>query len=398
MPVEGISMTTVFSLVTVGMALSISVFIGANYLQPSLDIAKVLAGVAYDIATLYDIAYTMPGEVTMKYYGPSSCMWNYNQASNSSRSFHCFSGQVVIDGVYVDKELLFVYNDSYMKYDYELCQARGGWFCVAPDALTRLRPAYGMVRIPYFNPQLCSTEGGLENCDEATAEFATSYKDYSFITSPVESIKVKDYSFVVNKVNVEDYYQTVEEFHENPVSLKTYLICLTELYRLVCNGATPPSTTIQMVVSGPSVICQTIGLNLDEDADFKIREGYRWHIYNNRQGQPTVICQERLSIDNYTIGEQRYVSDINFTMLLNNYTTDFCFDINTIKDRQPCSAVASINFTNQMVNWTNNMYDYHASLVSCLNPILTYNISTGKIVLDTGTRLVRYNQFAGDCA
>ena len=92
MGVEGISMTTVFNLLLGGFALSTSVFLGAYFLEPNFNVDAVMASVAYDLATLYELAYTIPGDIDFFYYGPEACVWNEHQPGNESSSFHCFSG------------------------------------------------------------------------------------------------------------------------------------------------------------------------------------------------------------------------------------------------------------------------------------------------------------------
>ena len=46
MPVEGISMTTVFSLIAAGLALALSTYIGGYYLRLLLDTGSLLSSVA----------------------------------------------------------------------------------------------------------------------------------------------------------------------------------------------------------------------------------------------------------------------------------------------------------------------------------------------------------------
>ena len=389
-------MTTVFSLVTIGLALGISVFIGGTYLQPSLDIAKVMAGVAYDIASLYDIAYTMPGEVTMKYYGPAVCMWNTAQDPNSAKSFHCFSGEaVVIDDVQLDRDLLLMYNDTYVRFDYERCMAEGGSFCIPTDVYLKARPAYGLVRIPFFNAQLCSYSGsGFSNCDEAVAPFAASYLDYSFATDQVQSVRVEDYSFIVEKKNVETFYQTVSQTPETPTSLITLIQCLALMYDDACTSSIltiPTEMHVADILGGGG---QTCIRSSTESTPLKLREGYRWHVYNNETGEPTIICQERLSLmRDFNINNESYLIVDGNTMRLNNYTIEYCFDINNFRQFNPCPKVPKVRITSEAVSAINN-YEYYAGSVSCVNPIIVFR--GDELVLDVGRR-VRYSPLLGGC-
>ncbi|VVB75128.1 Uncharacterised protein [Candidatus Tiddalikarchaeum anstoanum] len=404
MPVEGISLTTVFSLVTVGLALALSVFLGGYYLQPALDISKVIGGVAYDIATLYDIAYTMPGEVTMHYYGPSICTWNYKQPSNSSESFHCYSGEaVVIDDVFVDHELLYVYNDTYMKYDFDKCRERNGHFCIPADSYPRKVPAYGYVGIPFFNAQFCSyTTSGFSSCDYQQSEFPTSFLDFSFLRDEKHSVNVEDYSFTVTKTNVNDYYQTVSERPENPTSLKDFLDGLNDFYNMACDGS-----KVHNLVKNIAGVDTIFAFKQDWDGKdnaltpdsftataLMLREGYRWHVYSDASNNPKLICQERIMMNgDYARGVKQYLNISGLIMNLNDYVIDYCFDISTMTARNQCVNITSVVFSAEAINNLNTNYIYSASIRSCLKPFYSYK--NGVITLEaSGTK---YNTFTGAC-
>ncbi|MBN1923316.1 MAG: hypothetical protein JW791_00975 [Nanoarchaeota archaeon] len=383
MPVEGISMTTVFSLLTVGLALSISAFIGGYFLQPTFDIAAVMAGVAYDIATMYDLAYTMPGEVTINYYGPSACLWNYNQPGDESTSFHCFSGDaVVIRDVLLNTQKLYVYNDPYVNYDYNTKDF------ASPGAISFPRPAFLSVEIPYYNAQLCpfSTDT-FSYCDQAYAPFAASYKDADMMTAQTPySIKVEDWSFVVSKYNVGDYYNTLYDDYYNPSTLATFLEFLADTYNKLCepNGLNYLLQTSINCDTAPCVrpyrdspVNEEVLLSYrranevegtSEGYFLQLLKGYKWSIYNE-----TIICQERLIIDeNYVYENGTIDNTTNFEGLtVNSYVTDYCFNIENFVLRNPCDNIESIIFDPSFIELVNNGYTYYASVSSCLKPYLT---------------------------
>lgn len=377
MPVEGISMTTVFSLVTVGMALSMSAFIGGYFLQPAFDIETVMGSVAYDIATMFDIAYTMPGEVTIMYYGPGSCMWNYNQEANSSESFHCFSGEaVIIDDVYIDNELVYLYNDTYVRYD-DVNNPLAPGLKIA-TSFYYPRPSFGTVSIPYYNAQLCAfSEGGFSYCGFAYAPFAGSYTDVDFLTANTPySATVEDYSFVVSKSNVGDYYYTIDNDASNPDNLIKFLRVVSSVYTKICN------TNYNVVAQDTNVYAyyEASDISIPEqqliDSDYldtgdvytfvELLKGNRWHVYDNH-----IICQESLVLSDEAPYSISVIEEND--MSLNSYITQYCFDINSISERNPCSNVNNIIFDSNFINTINSGTTYYASQTSCIKPYITFS-------------------------
>lgn len=374
MPIEGISMTTVFSLLTVGMVLSMSVFLGGYFLQPSFDVQAIVGGVAYDLATMYDIAYSMPGEVTLHYYGPNICEWNYAQES-SIDSFHCFSGAVMkINDVRVQKNTLLVYNDTYLTYDYETDRSE-----LPPDAIPTQFVAFGSVDIPFFNAQLCPANA-FASCDYAYAPFASSYTDRAFAyTQTPYTYAVEDYSFVVKKTNVNNYYYTIVQDEQNPWSLSDLIEKLANVYNLACNGE---------LTEG-----DMFGLKMDNSktAPLKLSSGTRWQVYDN-----SIICQERFFLSNYTDEYNDYLiveEDEDLYMKLNSYIIDYCFDISTITARNPCDNV-DILITDDFISNINNA-DYFVGSTSCIEPFFVFNNGTIELKARDG---VTFNEFSGACS
>jgi len=402
MPIEGISMSTVFSLVTVSLALSLSAFLGASYLRPSFDIASIMSSVAYDIAVMYDIAYTLPGEVTINYYGPSACKWNYNQPSTSAAAFHCVSGEaVVINTVQVSKELLFVTNDLYMNYDYDNYP---GPTALPPDAIYYPRPATGRISIDYYNAQICPfSDVSFQYCDLASADFGASCTDIDFITAETPyNVKVEDYSFVVSKKNVGNYYYTIDTIPSNPDNLVKFLSLTANIYTELCNNPLmlkDENNNIDYSIAyndgAGSINTWTLDGSSDtpalgNDETFgnfvHLLQGYRWHVYDNN-----LLCQERLILD------EDYADGATIEGLkLNDYVVDYCFEMDTLILRNPCDSVKSVEFAQNFITRVNNEYNYYASSSSCLKPYITYDVANQKMII--GALPANFNKFTGECS
>lgn len=394
MPVEGISMTTVFSLVTVGMVMSIAAFLGGSYLKPSFDITAVMTSVAYDLAAMYDIAYTMPGEVKIRYYGPDICKWNYHQKSDSATSFHCFSGQaVMINEVVVDNELLLTTKDPYMKYD----EKKDYEIPIGATSLYYPRPSVSRIDINYYDAQICPFEGTYKYCALASAPFAADYNDLDLITAPTPyNVRVEDYSFVVEKKNVGNFYSTVDRDVNRAENLINFLRVLIDVYTNVCKtpdmlivtdgSGNPISTEVVGYGSGLGDIT-TDDLSIEEaQKNFvQLIQSYRWHVYNE-----TIICEERLVVDK----EGRGGSELT-EVDLNEYVTNYCFNITSLTDKNECDSINEVIFTQDFINYVNNRYNYYASWTSCLKPVIKYDEVNEVLKIDA--LKADYNPITGSC-
>ncbi|MDD4354031.1 MAG: LamG domain-containing protein [Candidatus Nanoarchaeia archaeon] len=247
MPIEGISMTTVFSLVAVGIALALSTYIGGYYLRPIFDVDSLMASVAYDIAALYDLAYTLPGEVIIRYYGPSLCKWNYKLSSSSPSAFHCIDAStVIIKDVIIDKQYLLVYGDPYVSYDSkhiaenDLIRSMGS--SNLADAISVRRPSFLNILIPFFNRQVSnqidSDNQNIYYGSIATAPIAASYTDIDIMkdSETPRSVHVSDYSFIVSKKQVGNYYYTLSDSAVDPQELTTLIDKISQIYTQICNS------------------------------------------------------------------------------------------------------------------------------------------------------------------
>jgi len=247
MPIEGISMTTVFSLVAVGLAISLSSYIGGYYLRPIFDVDTLMASVAYDLATIYDLAYTLPGEVMIRYYGPNVCKWNPYGPSDSPESFHCIDARsVIINDVFVEKQYLLVFNDPYADYDSTFNKENPilkymDDLSIA-SAISIRRPAYLYVALNYFNRQV---SGQIDTENEqifygslATAPISASYTDINMMldTETPKSFQVDDYSFVVKKSKVGNYYYTLASNPRNPQELTALVDKISSVFDSICTS------------------------------------------------------------------------------------------------------------------------------------------------------------------
>lgn len=439
-------MSSVFSLVTVGLALSMAVFLGASYLSPSFDIASIMASVAYDISAMYDIAYTLPGEVTIYYYGPGACKWNYNQPPNDASSFHCFSGEaVVINDVLFDKELIKVVNDPYMTYDYNI-----GASILTPQDVAYPRPIMYTINIPYYDAQICPYNTKLEACAVAQAPFASSYTDLTTLNAdtPYE-VKVEDYSFVVTKKNVGNYYNTVDDNPFTPDTLNRFLSLVASVYDLLCSEPSilyDESTGNNLIVpyndgntGAPMDSLKDLQDSEEEDHFLMMYRGRRWKVYDD-----SILCQERISYseqnNNYTaacssacLGEYNNSLDIYQScwdeicsgycsvnpestecVECNNrcssyikrseeecknlcksfYVIEYCFDIDSFVLRNNCDSINMVNMTQNFVDEVETN-TYYASFSSCIKPYLWFNTTTGVLNIDvSGSEM---NIFTGEC-
>jgi hypothetical protein len=436
MPIEGISMSSVFSLVTVGVALSMAVYLGASYLSPSFDIAKVISSVAYDIAAMYDIAYTLPGEVTIYYYGPGACKWNYNQPSDDASSFHCYSGEaVLIQDVFFSLEEIHLTNDPYMIYD----EDEGNIF-LPPDTVPYPRPSLYSIVIPYYDAQICPYNDILESCALAQAPFAASYSDLTTLNAKMRrdeipyEVPVQDWSFVVTKQNVGNYYNTVDIKPETPDTLTRFLGLVSAVYNMLCND--PLMLHEDKIVpysSGTASVTFDSVVDLENDFEpqhfVHLFRGRRWRVYDS-----AVLCQERLVWDGegdyetvcsdacqgtYNLDAQNYIScveeckkDIDceqycYVKLIeeplieceagcdDNYIIEYCFDINSFAERKGCGNVNKVRFSSDFINYVNNEYTYFASFTSCIKPYLWFETSNGELVVDAVS--AELNVFTGEC-
>ncbi|MDD2679124.1 MAG: LamG domain-containing protein, partial [Candidatus Nanoarchaeia archaeon] len=252
MPIEGISMTTVFSLVAVGIALALSTYLGGYYLRPIFEIDTLMASVAYDIAAIYDIAYTMPGEVTVKYFGPSLCAWNYRQPSDQASSFHCIDARtVLIKDVIVNKQYLLLYNDPYIQYDYSNNQANPLISSMGAsdlsEAVSSRKPTHLYVMIPYFNRQVkYQTDIQAQQIfygSLATAPIAASFTDMDVLQDhqTPSSVTVKDWAFEVTKRRVGTYYYTLAQNPQQPEELTSFIDFAISVYNNICEEESPIS-------------------------------------------------------------------------------------------------------------------------------------------------------------
>jgi Concanavalin A-like lectin/glucanases superfamily len=246
MPVEGISMTTVFSLTVVGLALALSTYIGGYYLRPLFDIDALITSVAYDIATMYDLAYTLPGEVTMQYFGPRSCKWNFMKSSNDVKAFYCIDpSTVVIKSVNLNKQYLLVYDDIYLDHDSKnplitnwIIDYMG--IASMAKAIGYPRITYLTIEIPYYNRQVSKqtdfARGKIGYGSLAVAPFAGSYTDNAMTAAKTPyDVEVKDYSFIVKKTKVGNYYYTLSDFDDTPMELATFINYLSGVYSTICS-------------------------------------------------------------------------------------------------------------------------------------------------------------------
>ena len=253
MPIEGITMTTVFSLVAVGIALALSSYLGGYYLRPIFEVDTLMASVAYDIAAIYDIAYTMPGEVTVRYFGPSVCKWNYNQASDSAKSFHCIDARtVLLKDVIVNKEYLLLYNDPYIDYDSAyndrnpLIRAMGTNYL--SDAVSSRKPTHLYIMIPYFNRQV-KAQVDIQNeqifyGSLATAPIAASFTDINILADDKtpSSVAVKNWAFEVTKRRVGTYYYTLAQNPNQPEELLSFINFALRVYKNICKNGQEEDT------------------------------------------------------------------------------------------------------------------------------------------------------------
>jgi hypothetical protein len=249
MPIEGISMTTVFSLVAVGIALALSTYIGAYYLRPIFDIDALLSSVVYDIATMYDLAYTLPGEVTMQYFGPSSCKWNYNKGGSDISSFYCINpSAVIIKSINVNKEYLLVYDDIYLDYDSKN-QEITNWIINSmgrssmAKAIGYPRISYLAIEMPYYNREVSKqtdTESSTIGYGSlALAPFAGSYTDNAMAAAQTPySVQIVNHSFIVSKIKVGNYYYTLSNYQDTPLELQTFIDYLAMIYNDICASKT----------------------------------------------------------------------------------------------------------------------------------------------------------------
>ncbi len=312
MGIEGISLTTVFNLLLGGFALSTSLFLGAYYLRPAFSIDSVMASVAYDLATIYELAYTMPGDVEFFYYGPQACTWNEQQPGDTATSFHCFSSKaVVIKDVLVDKYNIYIHHDPYTVNDYVT-----GKTIVPTEVITQPRTNFGMVKIPFWNKQVCTEPGvgasDFEYCATAWAPFATNYKDLSFTYTDETpfSYEVEDYSFRAGKERKKGFYDSVYPegeiggYDELLLTLKDFALKLEEMYECGCSGGycVSDNTTSEgypLNYMGGEKVAETItGRKVTVHIN-RLRRGYRWHIYEDDSGEKNILCHERLSFDEW---------------------------------------------------------------------------------------------------
>ncbi|MFA5333723.1 MAG: LamG domain-containing protein [Candidatus Nanoarchaeia archaeon] len=265
MPVEGISMTTVFSLLAVGIALALSTYIGSYYLRPIFDIDALLTSVAYDIATLYDLAYTLPGEVTMQYFGPSACKWNYNKAGNDVSSFYCIDpSSVVIKTVNVNKQYLIVYDDIYLNYDSHNSEINNWIFnymnlSSMAKAIGYPRISYLVIELPYYNRRISKQtdfeSGKIGYGSLAVAPFAGSYTDNAMTAAATPyPVEIVNHSFVVSKTKVGSYYYTLSNYQYTPIELSTFANYLTGVYNTICNTVNATSGYYIFPVYTPKLV------------------------------------------------------------------------------------------------------------------------------------------------
>ncbi len=378
MAVEGLSMINVFSLLTVGIAISMSLLISSRYVEPAVDIDKVLAGVAYDLSSLYEVAYTLPGEITVHYYGPSICEWNYNQPSDSVESFHCLSGKaVLIKDVRVKNDLIYVMNDSYMNYDANTYPQKR----LNAEALEYTYPTFSSISIRYYNAKVCgiTNEGSISYCSEAYSPFAASYTDFDMMATETPfDVEVSDYSFVIKKRD-NGYSFTIAPHPSNPYSLADFITAIASRYNSICSVSPDSLEAGCFNGKGDKVDCQKLSLDgvpLNDDGNtyyYMIPKGYRWMVNGSN------ICQQRIYLNSTSSG----------------YITEYCFDIQSFVRINKCLNVDKVLIAQNFKDEINDNYVYFASMPSCIKPFFVYNPTEREIVVNATH--VEYNPFTGEC-
>ena len=400
MSIEGISTTSVASIIIAALGISIAAFLGATFLKPMFENHVLVSSIAYDIASMYDIAYTMPGEVSLNYYGPSACEWNHNLDGDSLTSFSCYGGNnVLLEGIYVKQEYIYLYNDPYMKYDEENVDSK---YVLPAGSIYYPRPMSLSVQIPFFDSQYdyFNDELGQYNYGSFSKAIASaSFTDIDLLVGDEESeVVVQDYSIVISKHNVEDYYYTLSSNPQNNLDSLSKLLTLIggELINPICNDNNPYPEDEEYFVynNGQGDFSQNVNVDSELQENFvNLVKGYRWQIYED-----TIICQERLSVDKDSgvlingSSYDYYDTEIN-GMKLNDYTVEYCFDISAIDG--VCDNIKNVIFSNDFINYVNNEYLYYASFSSCLKPFVSYD-EESKILTIDGVN-ARYNVIAGRC-
>ncbi len=378
MAVEGLSMINVFSLLTVSIAISMSILISSRYVAPAVDIDTVLGGVAYDLSSLYEIAYTLPGEITVHYYGPSICEWNYNLPSDSAESFNCVGGKaVLIKDVRVKNDLIYVMNDSYMNYDANTYPQKR----LNAEALEYTYPTFSSISIRYYNAKVCGLDdnGNVLYCSEAYSPFAASYTDYDMIAtkSPFD-VEVKDYSFVIKKRD-NGYFFTIAPTPSNPYSLSDFISAIATRYNLVCSASSDTLEAGCYNGRGEKVDCQKLnsdGAPFNDDGNtyyYMIPKGYRWRVEGSE------LCQDRIYLNSSGWG----------------YTTDYCFDLLSFVNINRCSNVDKVLIADNFKNEINENYVFFASMPSCVKPFIVYDPTDRELIINATH--IEYNPFTGEC-
>jgi hypothetical protein len=218
-------------------------------LRPIFDIDSLLSSVVYDIAAMHDLAYTLPGEVTMQYFGPSSCKWNYNKGGSDISSFYCIDpSAVIIKSVNVNKEYLLVYDDIYLDYDSKN-QEITNWIINSmgrssmAKAIGYPRISYLAIEMPYYNREV-SKQADAESStigygSLAVAPFAGSYTDNAMAAAQTPySVQIVNHSFIVSKTKAGNYYYTLSNYQDTPLELQTFIDYLAMIYNDICASET----------------------------------------------------------------------------------------------------------------------------------------------------------------